>query len=137
MGIAYPRAVIRFGDKTVGITSATLEIFHLFAVEAGWVLEAVLDDGSRLALEGRVRTPVLPGPSELVLAYVDAPRVATLDGQLGTLARGEPATPLVCTALPGGRAHVEGTLALAWTSVTDHSARGYEVAIALDAALVT
>ena len=129
--------MIRFRDKTVGITSATLEVFHLFAVDAGWVLETVLDDGSRLALEGRVRTPVMPGPSELVVAYVDAPRVVTLDGQLGTLAPGEPAPRLVCTALSGGRAHVEGTLALAWTSVADRSARDYEVAIALDAALIT
>lgn len=125
------------GERTAGVATATLEVFHLFAVEAGWVLEAILDDGGRVALEGRVRTPVLPGPSELVLWYVDAPRVVTLDGQLGTLAAGEPGPHLACAALPGGRVHVEGTLALAWTAVADGAARRYEIAVALDAALIT
>jgi hypothetical protein len=129
--------VIRLGDKSMGVASATLEIFHLFAVEAGWVLEATLDDASRLSLEGRVRTPVLPGPSELVLWYVDAPRVATIDGDLGTVAAGEPPPHLVCTALPGGRVHVEGTLELPWTSVADRTARRYTISIGLDAALIT
>ena len=119
------------------MASATLEVFHLFAVEAGWVLEAILDDGSRVALEGRVKTPVLPGPSELVLWYVDSPRVGTIDDQLGTLAAGSPAPHLVCAALPGGRVHIEGTLDLAWTAVADRTAQRYALAIAVDAALIT
>ena len=129
--------MIRIGDKTSGVASATLEVFHLFAVEAGWVLEAILDDGSRVALEGRVKTPVLPGPSEMVLWYVDAPRVVTIDDQLGTLAAGSPAPHLVCSSLPGGRVHIEGTLDLAWSSVADRAARTYALGLDLEAALIT
>lgn len=128
--------MVRLGEKTIDVASATLEVFHLFAVEAGWVLEAALADGSRLSLEGRARTPVLPGPRELVLAYVDAPRVVTLDGQHGTLAPSAGAA-LRCTELRGGRAHVEGSLALVWTAVADGATRPFEVELALDAALIT
>ncbi|MDX2092533.1 MAG: hypothetical protein SFX73_32010 [Kofleriaceae bacterium] len=129
--------MIRLGDKTLGVASASLEVFHLFAVEAGWVLEATLDDGSRVSFEGRVPTPVLPGPRDLALWYVDAPRVATVDGALGTLAADEPPAHLVCTALPGGRVHLAGTLELVWTSVADRTARRYPIEIAVDAALIT
>lgn len=131
--------MVRLGEKTIDVASATLEVFHLFADEASWVLEAVLVDGSRVSLEGRARTPVLPGPSELVVAYVDAPRVITLDGQHGTLAApGAPGAPrLRCTELAGGRAHLAGTLTLVWTAVADGATRPFEVELAADAALIT
>lgn len=129
--------MIRVGERTSKVASATLEVFHLFAVEAGWVLEAALDDGTQIALEGRVRTPVLPGPSRLDLWYVDAPRVGTVEGQLGTLAACPPAPNLMCSALPGGRVRIAGTLALVWTSVVDHVVGRYEIEMDLDAAIVT
>ena len=70
---------------------------------AGWVLEVALDGGDRVALEGRVRTPALPGPSDLVVWYVDAPRLITLDGEHGTLTSDEPRARMTCTALGEGR----------------------------------
>ncbi len=129
--------MITLGDRTAGAASATLELFHLYADEAGWILEATLDSGDRVALEGRVRTPALPGPSELVVWYVDAPRVVTIDGDHGALSSVEPLARMTCTALGAGRARVEGTLSLAWTALTGGASRPFEVTIALDAALIT
>lgn len=129
--------MISLGDRRADVASATLELFHLYADEAGWVLDVVIDGGDRVALEGRVRTPALPGPSELVVGYVDAPRLVTLDGEHGTLTSAEPRTHLTCTALGEGRARVEGTLALAWTPIGGGTARAYTMAVALDAQLIT
>jgi len=129
--------VITHGDRSAGVASATLELFHLYAEEAGWTLEAALDGGDRIALEGRVKTPALPGPSELVVWYVDAPRVVTLDGDHGALASREPRARMTCTALGAGRARVEGTLHLAWTALTGGASRPYTMRLALEAALIT
>lgn len=115
---------------------ATLELFHLYAEEAGWILDATAG-GERVVVEGRVRTPALPGPSTLVVWYVDAPRIVTLDGAHGTLSAGEPRPTLACTALGAGRAHVAGTLALTWTPVGGGAPRTHAIAIAVDAALIT
>jgi hypothetical protein len=129
--------VITLGGRSAKVASATLELFHLYADEAGWILEAALEGGDRVALEGRVRTPALPGPSELVVWYVDAPRVVTLDGDHGALASVEPRARMTCVALGAGRARIEGTLELGWTALTGGSARPFTVSIALDAALIT
>jgi hypothetical protein len=129
--------VITLGERSAKVATATLELFHLYADEAGWVLDIALDGGDRVALEGRVRTPALPGPSELVVWYVDAPRVVTLDGDHGALSSPEPRARMSCTALGAGRAHVEGTLALAWTALTGGASRAFVITLATDAALIT
>ncbi|MFN0252271.1 MAG: hypothetical protein ACKV2T_35680 [Kofleriaceae bacterium] len=129
--------MVTLGDRSAKVVTATLELFHLYADEAGWVLDVALEGGERVALEGRVRTPALPGPSELVAWYVDAPRVVTLDGDHGTLSSPEPRRQMTCTALGAGRARVEGTLALAWTALTGGASRAFVITLALDAALVT
>jgi hypothetical protein len=129
--------VIRLGERSAEVASATLELFHLYAEEAGWTLEVALDGGDRVSLEGRVRTPALPGPSELVVWYVDAPRLVTIDGEHGVLASPEPRARMTCTALGAGRVRIEGTLALAWSALTGGASRSYTTSIALDAALIT
>jgi hypothetical protein len=139
--------VLRFADRTHTETSATFELFHLFAVEASWTLEVALDGApDRLALEGRVRTPALPGPSELVVWYVDAPTVITLDGEHGTLSVGERAldggprtqraSPTV-VALAPGRVRIHGPLELEWHPLGGGSPRPYAIELDLEAALIT
>lgn len=130
--------MIRLGDKPFEVASATLELYHLYAEEAGWNLEAQLAGTTeRLALEGRVRTPALPGPSDLVLWYIDAPRVITLDGDHGTLGTGEPLPRITVTALDAGRVRIDGTLALVWTPLSGATTRSYTIELAIDAALIT
>jgi hypothetical protein len=130
--------VIRFGDRTSDGASATLELFHLYAEEAGFTLDVQVAGGAdRLALEGRVPTPALPGPSELVVWYVDAPRVITIDGEHGTLSAGEPRPRITVSALDPGRVRVAGTLALVWTPLSGAATRSYPIEVAVDAALIT
>ncbi len=130
--------MIRIGDRTVDVTTATLELYHLYAEEAGWNFDAHLAGTTeKLALEGRVRTPTLPGPSELVLWYVDAPRVVTIDGEHGTLAAREPLPHAIVTGLAPGRVHIVGTLTLAWTPLSGAAPRDFSIELALDAALIT
>ena len=130
--------MILFADKQCEIASATVELFHLYAEEAGFTLDVqVSGSADRLAVEGRVRTPALPGPSELVVWYIDAPRVITIDGEHGTLAAGEPRPCLIATALDPGRMRVEGTLALVWTPLSGAANRSYAIELSLDAALIT
>ncbi|HEY4056424.1 MAG TPA: hypothetical protein VGM39_07435 [Kofleriaceae bacterium] len=127
--------MLRLGDRTLAPTTATLELFHLYAEEAGWVLR-IECEGDRVALEGRVRTPALPGPSSLVVSYVDAPRVHTLDGSHGTLsADAKPA--LTCTARGAGLARISGELVLTWTPLSGDERRAVALALDLDAALIT
>jgi hypothetical protein len=129
--------VVTLGRRSAFVASSTLELFHLYAEEAGWTLDAALDGGDRVSLEGRVRTPALPGPSELVVWYVDSPRVITLEGDHGLLSSPEPRARLTCTALGAGRARIEGTLHLAWTALTGGASRPYTMSLALEAALIT
>ncbi len=138
--------MLRLADRPCDVRAATLELFHLFAREASWTLEITLEGAiERLALEGRVRTPALPGPSELVVWYVDAPRVVTLDGEHGTLGVGERAadhaparaTAITCTALAAGRVALAGTLELVWQPLGGGAPRPFAIALELDAALVT
>jgi len=130
--------VIRFGDRTSEVASATLELFHLYAEEAGFNLDVQLaGSAERLALEGRVPTPALPGPSDLVVWYIDAPRVITIEGEHGTLSSGEPRPCMTVTALDPGRVRVTGTLALVWTPLSGAATRRYPIELAIDAALIT
>jgi hypothetical protein len=131
--------LIQIGDRVHEVASATLEIFHLFAEEAGWTFEAVLGGTSgRVALEGRVRMPALPGPSVLMVSYLDAPRVVTLDGAHGSLTPGATAG-LSCVALDVARVRIEGTLQLVWTALASSSpaTRVVPITIGVDAALIT
>ena len=138
--------MIRFGERTHDEKSATLELFHLYAAEAGWNLDIALDGSlDRIALEGRVQTPALPGPSALVVWYVDAPRVVTLDGEHGTLTVGErdsdnrPLAPTnaTVTSLAPGRVRIDGTLTLVWQPLGGGDTRSFAIELALDAALIT
>ncbi|HEY4180573.1 MAG TPA: hypothetical protein VGM90_27200 [Kofleriaceae bacterium] len=127
--------MLRLGDRALAVVSATLELFHLYAEEAGWVLR-VECGGERLALEGRVRTPALPGPSSLVAWYVDAPRVYTIDGSHGTLSADEKPA-LDCVARGAGLAKISGVIKLAWAPISGGDSRPVSLEIALDAALIT
>ncbi len=132
--------MLRFGDRTSEVASATFELFHLHAEEAGFNLDIQgSDTADRLTVEGRVPTPALPGPSALVIWYVDAPRVITIDGQHGTLSAGEPRPHLTVTALAlaPGHVRVTGTLALVWTPLSGAATRSYPIELAIDAALIT
>lgn len=130
--------MIRFGDRTSEVASATLELFHLYAEEAGFNLDVqVAGSAERLALEGRVPTPALPGPSDLVVWYIDAPRVITIGGEHGTLAAGEPRPHMTVTALDPGRVRVAGTLVLVWTPLSGAATRSYPIELAIVAALIT
>lgn len=130
--------MIRFGDRTFEVASATLELFHLYAEEAGFTLDVqVTGTADRLALEGRVPTPALPGPSRLAVWYVDAPRVITLDGEHGTLSAGEPRPQMTVTSLDPGRVRVAGTLTLVWTPLSGAATGSYTIELAIDAALIT
>lgn len=126
--------MLRLGDRAFAVSSATLELFHLYAEEAGWVLD-IKCDGERVALEGRVRTPALPGPSLLVASYVDAPRVFTLNGSHGTLAADRPA--VTCVAKGAGVVRISGEVALAWTPLLGGEPRTVALVIDLDVALIT
>jgi len=129
---------IRLGDRTAEVASATLELYHLYAEEAGWNLDAHLaGTGERVALEGRVRRPALPGPSELVVWYVDAPRVTTIEDEHGTLAASEPLPRATLTALGDGRVRITGSLVVQWSPLSGAAPRAYPIELALDAALVT
>lgn len=139
--------MLRFADRAHQEASASFELFHLFAREASWTLDVVLVGApERFAVEGRVRTPALPGPSELVVWYVDAPTVITLDGDLGTLSvgeraldgqpRGTRAGPTV-TSLAPGRVRIAGVLELVWQALGGGPARPYTIELDLEAALIT
>jgi hypothetical protein len=128
--------MLRLGDRMLAVTSATLELFHLYAEEAGWVLR-VECAGDRLAVEGRVASPALPGPSSLVAWYVDAPRVYTLDDVHGSLAIAEPRPSLACTAQGAGLARIGGVMVLVWSPLAGDDRRSVTLAIDLDAALIT
>lgn len=127
---------VGFGSRTVEVTSATLELFHLFSRRPDFVLDAALAGSiPRLWLAGLVAGPPLPGPSKLELSYIDAPKVITLDGVAGMLAIGDPPARLELVELGEGKARISGTLALRWLGGS--AARDYPVELDLVAALVT
>lgn len=55
------------------VTAATFELFNVWSKRPDWVLDARTAD-ARLRITGTVAAPALPGPSELLVAYVDEPR---------------------------------------------------------------
>ncbi len=140
-------STIELADRKVNTTAATLELFHLFAVEAGWTLEVALDGApDRLVLEGRVPSPALPGPSELTVWYVDAPRVVTIDGVLGALSVGPRALDggparrsagVTLRATGAGCGSVGGTFELVWEALGTGVIKPYLLRLDLPVALVT
>ena len=58
--------------KLSGDATATFELFNLWARRPDWVLEVAAP--ARLRITGTVVTPALPGPSDLLVAYIDEPR---------------------------------------------------------------
>ena len=127
---------VRFASRTVEVTSATIELFHLFSRRPDFILDAALAGSiPRLWLTGLVAGAPLPGPSKLELAYIDAPKVVTLEGCDGTLVIGATPAQLELVELGEGKARVQGRLPLRWVGVT--AARDYPVEVDLVAALVT
>ncbi len=50
----------------------TFELFNLFSQRPDWVLD--IQAPRRIRITGTVAAPALPGPSDLVVAYIDEPR---------------------------------------------------------------
>lgn len=95
---------------------ATFELFNLFSQRPDWVLDT--HGASRLRITGTVAAPALPGPSELLVAYIDEPKGYTY----------KPITSsLRVLRIDVARVRIEGTL-----SVEDLA-----VEIEIEAALVT
>ncbi|HEY5935129.1 MAG TPA: hypothetical protein VIU61_10855 [Kofleriaceae bacterium] len=125
---------VRFASRTIEVTSATLELFHLFSRRPDWILDAALAGSiPRLWLSGLVAGAPLPGPSKLELAYIDAPKVVTVDGIDGTLALGTGQLSLV--ELGEGKARVAGALMVRWLG--GDRTEDYPLELDLVAALVT
>ncbi len=127
---------VQFASRKFEVASATLELFHLFSRRPDWILDAALDGSiPRLWLSGLVAGAPLPGPSKLELAYIDAPKVVTLDGVDGTLALAETPARLTLVELGEGTARVQGSLMLRWLGGSDQ--RDYALEVDLVAALIT
>ena len=50
----------------------TFELFNLFSHRPDWVLD--IPGPRRIRMTGTVAAPALPGPSDLLVAYIDEPR---------------------------------------------------------------
>ena len=50
----------------------TFELFNLFSLRPDWVLD--IPGPRRIRMTGTVAAPALPGPSDLLVAYIDEPR---------------------------------------------------------------
>jgi hypothetical protein len=107
---------IRIGERAYRVTSATLDLYHLYSQRPGWDLEVELE-GARVAITGTGARPALPGPSPLEVAYIDAPSGLLVE-------RSE----LVLEEIGQGKVRVRGTL---------FATRGVALAFDLEAALVT
>lgn len=128
---------IRFGDHVVRVTSATLDLYHLYSARPGWDLEVALDGAvTELVLTGTGARPALPGPSPLEVAYLDRPGVVMVEGVRGAIVpvRSE----LEILELGQGKVRITGTLHTRWTATGDTAViRDYPIEVDLEAALVT
>ncbi|MBA3463949.1 MAG: hypothetical protein H0T46_28590 [Deltaproteobacteria bacterium] len=126
---------IRFGDTRANVTSATLDLYHLYSKRPGWDLEVELDGPiPQLTITGTGARPALPGPSPMEVAYLDHPAIVMFDGARGSLALVESKLSLV--EVGQGRVRITGTLATTWRA-SDATTRPYAIELDLDAALVT
>lgn len=126
---------IRFGETRANVTSATLDLYHLYSKRPGWDLEVELDGPiPQLSITGTGARPALPGPSPMEVAYLDHPAVVTVDGSRGSLALTTSKLSLV--EVGQGRVRISGTLMATWRA-SDATTRPYVIELDLDAALVT
>jgi len=126
---------LRFGDVTCKVTSAVLDLYHLYSQRPGWDLEVELEGPyPELAITGTGARPALPGPSPLVVAYLDRPAVVTLDGKPGSLTPAD--SQLSIVEIGQGRVRITGTLHATW-GARGAEPRPYAIGFDLDAALVT
>jgi hypothetical protein len=135
--IAYSRRVgeIRFGDQQANVTSATLDLYHLYSQRPGWDLDVELAGPiPQLSITGTGARPALPGPSPLEVAYLDHPAIVTVNGARGSLTLAESRLSLV--EVGQGRVRITGTLTATWRA-SDATTRPYVIELDLDAALVT
>ncbi len=118
------------------MTSAVLDLYHLYSQRPGWDLEVELANGpySTLSITGTGARPALPGPSPMVVAYLDEPAEVVIDGVRGHLAPAD--SKLTLVEIGQGRVRITGTLHATW-SARGASPRPYAIAFDLDAALVT
>lgn len=130
------RGELSFGDQVARVTSAVLDLYHLYSQRPGWDLEVELASGpySRLSITGTGARPALPGPSPLVVAYLDHPAEVVIDGVRGRLEPAESTLTLVETGQ--GRVRITGTLHTTWRA-RDAEPRPYAIGFDIDAALVT
>jgi hypothetical protein len=91
----------------------TFEMFNVWSRRPDWVLEA-----PGLRVTGTAAAPILPGPTQLVVAYLDEPKGYTYKAI---------ASDLRVLRVDVSRVRVEGTVAV----------EDMTLAIELDAALVT
>lgn len=128
---------IRFGEQLVRVTSAVLDLYHLYSAKPGWDLEVMLDGAvPELVLTGTSARPALPGPSPLEVAYLDRPGVVMLDGKRGLVV--PVASELEIVEVGQGKVRIRGTLHTRWTALGEAAVeRAYPIAIDLEAALVT
>jgi hypothetical protein len=127
---------IRFGDQRARVTSATLDLYHLYSQRPGWDLEVELDGPiPRLSITGTGARPALPGPSPLEVAYLDHPAVVNVERAPGSLALGR--SDLALAELGQGKVRITGTLHATWRALGDAATRDYAIELDLEAALVT
>ena len=125
-----------FGDQAARVSSAVLDLYHLYSQRPGWDLEVELESGpyGALSITGTGARPALPGPSPLVVAYLDEPAEVVIDGVRGRLFPAESRLTLV--EIGQGRVRITGRLHTTWRA-RDAEPRPYAIAFDLDAALVT
>ncbi len=128
---------IRFGEQVVRVTSATLDLYHLYSARPGWDLEVELDGAvPELVLTGTGERPALPGPSPLEVAYLDRPGIVTVGGKRGSIMPVK--SELEIVEMGQGKVRITGTLHTQWTAIGETSAmREYPISVDLEAALVT
>jgi len=127
---------IRFGEQLVRVTSAVLDLYHLYSARPGWDLAVSLDGAvPELVLTGTGARPALPGPSPLEVAYLDRPGVVMVEGKRGAIVpvRSE----LEIVEMGQGKVRIRGTLHTQWTAIGEEAGRAYPIAVDLEAALVT
>lgn len=127
---------IRFGEQRAAVTSAVLDLYHLYSARPGWDLEVKLDGAvPELVLTGTGARPALPGPSPLEVAYVDRPGVVIREGKRGAIVpvRSE----LQIVEIGQGKVRIHGTLHTEWTALGGEAGYAYPIAVDLEAALVT
>ncbi len=118
------------------VTSATLDLYHLYSQRPGWDLSVELAGAvPQLSITGTGERPALPGPSPLEVAYLDRPAVVNLERMQGSLSlvRSE----LQLAEIGQGKVRITGTLHTTWRALGDAVTRDYLIQLDLEAALVT